>query len=170
MNLHSSTVPQLIRTLGQVSVWLDKAQAYADQKKFDVSVLLSSRLRPDQYAFAKQVQIISDNAKAMAARLAGVDPPAYQDNEVTVADLKARLEKTIAYLKSLNPEQFEGADERRITLPFLPGKYMNGSNYLIEFAFPNFYFHATTAYAILRHNGVDVGKVDFMGNITLHDL
>lgn len=170
MNLHSLTVPQIVRTLRQVGVWLDRAQAHAEQKKFDMSVLLSSRLTPAQYAFLKQVQVLSDVAKATAARLAGEQPPVFEDTEVTVADLRARLEKTITYLEGLKPEQFDGADERRVALPFLPGKYMNGLDYLIEFALPNFYFHATTAYAILRHNGVDLGKREFLGDITLRDL
>lgn len=170
MNIYSSTVPQLIRVLGQVHRWLDKAQGYADQKKFDISVLLGSRLAPDQFSLTKQIQVVSDNAKATAARLTGQQPPVFEDTEVTIAELRARIDKTIAYLKGLKPEQFEGAEERTVTLPFLPGKYMKGAEYLAEFALPNFYFHATCAYAVLRHNGVDVGKMDFLGDISLRDL
>jgi hypothetical protein len=170
MNLHGFSVPQVIRTLGQVNRWLDKAQAHAEQKKFEPSVLLGSRLAPDQYHFTKQVQVLADNAKGMAARLVGEEPPAFPDTETTVAELRARVDKTIAYLKGLKPEQFEGSSERRVTLPFLPGKYMTGADYLFEFALPNFYFHAASAYAILRHNGVDLGKRDFLGDITLRDL
>lgn len=170
MNLYDSTVPQLIRILTQVPLWLDKAQAYADQKKFDISVLLGSRLAPDQFPLTRQIQIMTDNAKAPVARLAGLQPPVFEDTETTVEELRARVEKTIAYLRSLKPEQFEGAEERVITLPFLPGKWMKGSEYLAEFALPNFYFHATTTYAILRHNGVDVGKIDFIGAATLRDV
>ena len=170
MNLYDSTVPQLIRILTQVPRWLDKAQEYADQKKFNISVLLGSRLAPDQFPLTRQIQTITDNAKGPAARLIGQQPPVFEDTETTVEELRARVEKTIAYLRSLKPEQFEGAEERVITLPFLPGKWMKGSEYLAEFALPNFYFHATTAYAILRHNGVDLGKRDFIGEATLRDV
>ena len=170
MNLHSFSVPQVIRILGQVNRWLDKAQEHAEQKKFDLSVLLGSRLAPDQYHFTRQIQSMSDGAKGMAARLVGEEPPSFPDTETTVAELRARVDKTIAYLKGLKPEQFDGASERRVTLSFLPGKYMLGVEYLMELALPNFYFHAASAYAILRHNGVDVGKRDFLGDITLRDL
>lgn len=170
MSVYDSTVPQLIRTLGQVHRWLDKAQAYAEQKKFDVSVLLNARLSPDQFPFVRQVQIISDNAKGLAARLAGVTPPAFEDNEKTVEELRARIDKTLEFLKTLDRAQFEGSAERTITLPFMPGKGLKGSDYLTAFALPNFYFHATTAYAILRHNGVDIGKFDFIGDVPLFDV
>lgn len=170
MNLHSISLPQVIRTLGQVNRWLDKAQEHAEQKKFDLSVLLGSRLAPDQYNFTRQVQSMSDGAKGMAARLIGEESPSFPDTETTVAELRARVDKTVAYLKGLKPEQFDGASERRVTLSFLPGKYMLGVEYLVELALPNFYFHAASAYAILRHNGVDLGKRDFLGDITLRDL
>lgn len=170
MNLYSFTVPQLLRILGQATRWLDKAQALAEQKKFDVNVLLNARLAPDQFSFARQIQVMSDNAKGMAARFAGVQPPAFEDNEKTVEELRARIDKTIAFLKTLTPEQFQGAAERTITLPFFPGKGLKAMDYLIGFALPNFYFHAATAYAILRHNGVDVGKADFLGELPFFDL
>jgi uncharacterized protein len=170
MNLYHHTVPQLIRTLGQVHRWLDKAQKHAEQKKFDVNVLLTARLAPDQFHFLRQVQIICDNAKGMAGRLAGVQPPTFEDTEKTFEELRARLDKTLAFVKTLTPEQFQGAPERTITLPFQPGKGLKGSDYLITFALPNFYFHATTAYSILRHNGVDVGKGDFIGELPFFDL
>ncbi|MGZ3458681.1 MAG: DUF1993 domain-containing protein [Archangium sp.] len=170
MNLYHFTVPQLLRTLGQVHRWLDKAQTHAEQKKFDVNVLLTARLAPDQFHFTRQIQSISDNAKGLAARLAGIQPPPFEDNEKTIGDLRARLDKTIAFLKTLTPEQFQGAPERTITLPFRPGKGLKGSDYLVTFALPNFYFHATTAYSILRHNGVDVGKADFLGEVPFFEL
>jgi hypothetical protein len=170
MNLYDFTVPQLLRILGQVPRWLDKAKAHADQKKFDPSVLLTARLAPDQFPLLRQIQSISDNAKGTAARLAGVQPPSFEDSEKTFEDLRARIDKTIAFLKSLSPEQFEGADERVITLPFMQGKGIKGRDYLIGFALPNFYFHTTTAYAILRHNGVDLGKGDFLGPVPFFDL
>ena len=170
MNLYDLTIPQLLRTLGQVHRWLDKAQAHAEQKKFDVNVLLNARLAPDQFHLTRQLQVISDNAKGMVARLAGIQPPPFEDTEKTVEELRVRIDKTIAFVKTLTPEQFQGAAERTITLPFQPGKGLKGSDYLISFALPNFYFHATTAYAILRHNGVDVGKVDFLGTLPFFAL
>jgi hypothetical protein len=168
MNYHEMTIPQFIRVLSQIPRWLDKAQAYGEQKKFDPQVLLSARLAPDQFHFTRQVQITCDLAKNTAGRLAGIEPPKFEDNETTIAELRARVEKTIAYLDSLKPEQFDGAADRRITLPFAPNMYMTGADYLVQFALPNFYFHAATAYALLRHNGVDVGKRDFLGDITMH--
>jgi hypothetical protein len=170
MNLYDLTIPQFIRALGQVHRWLDLAQQHAEQKKFDPNVLMTARLAPDQFAFARQVQIFSDNAKGAAARLAGIQPPAYEDNEKTIDELRARVDKTIAFLRSLDRAQFEGAAERTITLPFYQGKGIRGLDYLVTYAFPNMYFHATTAYAILRHNGVDVGKRDFLGDVPFFDL
>lgn len=169
MNLYEFTVPQFIRVLGQLRVWLDKGEAYAEQKKFDVQVLLNARLAPDQFHLTRQVQIISDTSKGTAARLAGITPPSFEDNEVTLEEVRARIDKTIEFLKTLKREQFEGAAERGIALVFAPGKQLSGSEYLIEFGLPNLYFHATTAYAILRHNGVDLGKMDFIGPIQPRD-
>ncbi len=170
MNFYHFTVPQLLRTLGQLNQWLDKAQKHAEQKKFDVNVLLTSRLAPDQFHFTKQVQVVTDTAKGLAARLAGLQPPVFEDTELTVEVLRARFVKKFAFLKTLTPEQFQGAAERTITLPFLPGQGLKGSDYVAAFALPNFYFHATTAYAILRHNGVDVGKMDFLGELPFFAL
>lgn len=170
MNFYHITVPQLIQTLGKVPHWLDKAQKFAEQKKFDVNVLLTARLAPDQFHFTRQVQVVTDNAKGLAARLAGIQPPTFEDNEKTVEELRARIDKTIAFLKTLTPEQFQGAAERTITLPFRPGQGLKGSDYLIAFALPNFYFHATAAYSILRHNGVDLGKTDFLSELPFFAL
>ncbi|MGK4001572.1 DUF1993 domain-containing protein [Sorangium sp. So ce1036] len=170
MNLYDPFVPQLIQTVGQARQWLDKAQALAEQKKFDVNVLLSARLAPDQHPLVRQFQMISDGAKFTAARLGGVTPPVFEDNETTVDEVRARLDKTIAFLKTIEPAQLEGADARTVTLPFAPGKGIKGIDFLVKLALPNFYFHATTAYAILRHNGVDVGKVDFLGELPFFDV
>ncbi|MDI1451913.1 DUF1993 domain-containing protein [Polyangium sp. 6x1] len=170
MNLYHLSVPQLIQTVGQALTWLDKAQALAEQKKFDVNVLLGTRLAPDQYPLVRQFQAISDGAKFTAARLAGVQPPVFEDNEKTIEEIRARLDKTIAWLKTLQAEQFEGAEARTIVLPFAPGKGLKGVDFLVKMALPNFYFHAATAYSILRHNGVDVGKVDFIGNLPFFDV
>lgn len=170
LNYYDLTVPQITTILNQMSRWFDKAQAHADQKKFDVNGLLTARLAPDQFAFARQVQIVTDNAKGLISRLTGVQAPTFEDNEKTLAELRARVEKTLAFVKSIKPEQFQGAAERTVTLPFMPGKGLKGNDYLFAFALPNFYFHATTAYSILRHNGVDVGKSDFIGQLPFFDL
>ncbi len=170
MNLYDLTVPQFIRSLGQVHAWLDLAQTHAERKKFDPGVLLNARLAPDQFAFVRQIQIFSDNAKGAAARLAGLTPPVFADDEKTFGELHARVDKTIAFLRTLEPAQFEGAAERTVTLPYYPNKALRGFDYLVTYALPNMYFHATTAYAILRHNGVEVGKRDFLGDLPFFDL
>jgi len=170
MNLYAQTVPQFIKVLGQAHRWLEKAQAHAEAKKFDVNTLLGARLAPDMYPLSRQIQSISDIAKGNAARLAGVQPPAFADEEKTVAELLARLDKTVAFLETLKPEQFEGADTRTVTVPWMPGKGIKGADYLTGIGLPNFYFHAATAYGILRHNGVDLGKTDFLGPVTFHDI
>jgi hypothetical protein len=169
MNMYDLTVPHFVRLLTQVNRWLDKAQAQAEQKKYKPEVLLGSRLAPDQFPLTRQVQIAGDHMKNGAARLAGVEAPKFEDNEATLDELRARVTKTIDWLSTLKPAQFEGAEQRKIALPFMPGKYLVGSDYLSQFCLPNVYFHATTAYAILRHNGVDVGKMDFLGEIALRD-
>jgi hypothetical protein len=169
MNIYELTIPQFVNTLTQVSRWLDKAQAHAAQKKFNPDVLLSARLAPDQFPFTRQVQILSDHTKNGGARLAGVEAPKYEDKEATVDEVRARLTKTIEFLNTLKPEQFQGAEQRKITMPFMPGKYLVGSDYLVQFCLPNVYFHAATAYAILRHNGVELGKQDFLGAVAFRD-
>jgi uncharacterized protein len=170
MTIYQWTVPQFVKILRQVHRWFDKAEAYAAEKKFDANVLLTSRLAPDQFPFLRQIQGLSDQAKGYASRLAGIEPPKFEDNETTIAELRARIDKTIAYLETLDPKQYEGAADRMISLPFMPGKGLKGDDFVETFALPNFYFHATTAYAILRHNGVDVGKADFIGGLPLRDL
>ena len=170
MNLYQLTVPQFIRVLGQVQRWLDKAEAHAAAKKFDVETLLTARLAPDMFPLLRQLQSISDSSKGNAARLAGITAPSFPDTEKTLPEIRERLQKTVAFLESLKPEQFEGAEDRTITLPFLPGKGIKGCDYIVTFGLPNFYFHATTAYNILRHNGVDVGKMDFIGAAPFFDL
>jgi len=146
---------------------LDKAVAYAEQKKFDPLVLLGSRLAPDMHPFVRQIQFISDTAKFGVARLAGVDAPKFEDTEKTVDELRARVKKTIDYIQSVPASAFEGAEDRDITIK-LPNRTieMKGVTYLRGWLLPNFFFHATTAYAILRHNGVDVGKRDFLGDLS----
>ncbi|MBU8895478.1 DUF1993 domain-containing protein [Corallococcus sp. M34] len=170
MNAYELTVPMFLRTLSQVHVWLDRAVALSEQKKFNVQVLLNARLAPDQFAFIRQVQILSDIAKGTSGLLAGVTPPRYEDTETTLDDLRARLNKTRDWLLTLKPEQFEGAAARTVPLSFMPGKGMKSMDYLTQMSLPNFFFHATTAYSILRHNGVDLGKAQYLGELKTHDL
>ena len=148
---------------------LAKAEAHATDKKFDSSVLLQSRLSPDMFPLVRQVQIATDQAKNGSARLAGGEAPRYEDNETTMDQLKARIAKTLAYLKTLDPKDIDAAAQREITFPLGPTNkgHMKGDDYLNHFVLPNFYFHLTTAYAILRHCGVEIGKRDFMGGIPM---
>jgi hypothetical protein len=170
MNLYDLLIPQMIRTLGQAQRWLDKAQAYAEQKKFDPEVLLAARLAPDQWHLGRQLQAITLVPLRASAALRGLEPPAPQDQQATIANLREGLSSTLEQLKALKREEFQGAEERVIPLPFLPGKGMKALDCVLQFSLPNFYFHATTAYAILRHNGVDVGKMDFLGDLDIRDL
>jgi uncharacterized protein len=167
-SMSQASLPAFEIGLNALSAVLDKAAAQAEAKKIDPSVLLNSRLSPDMFPLVRQVQVASDQAKNGAARLAGVDAPRYEDNETTIDQLKARLAKTVAYLKTLDRTQIDAAADREIVFPLGPNKgHMKGSDYLNHFVLPNFYFHLTAAYAILRHCGVDIGKRDFMGAIPL---
>ncbi|WP_437815568.1 DUF1993 domain-containing protein [Sorangium sp. So ce1078] len=171
MSLYDSSFPQMARMLGQVLVWLDKAEAYAQQKKFDPEVLLNVRLAPDQWPFRRQIQTLVHWPVRLGALLTGEEPSARESpEEETIAELRARIGKTLEQVKALKPEQLKGAEERTIPLFFLPGKGMNATDFVFQFALPNFYFHATTAYSILRHNGIDVGKADFIGSLDLRDM
>ena len=165
LSMHSASVPVLVRMLQNMAAWLDKAAAHAEARKFDTSVLLAARLAPDMLPFTRQVQIASDNAKGCVARLAGVDVPKYEDDEASFDNLRARIAKTLDFIKSVPAARFEGAETRDIELPRRSGEPMRfkGEAYLTQFVLPNFFFHATTAYALLRHNGVDLGKADFLG-------
>lgn len=163
--MYQTSIPVFKQLLNSLSAILTKAEAYATEKKFEPAVLLNSRLYPDMFSLIRQVQVAADFAKSVSARLAGVEVPAYEDNEQTFADLQARISKTLAFIESLTPAQFEGSETREIVLrPGTPKeKKLIGHNYLINYGLPQFFFHATTAYAILRHNGLEVGKGDFMG-------
>jgi hypothetical protein len=164
--MHSFSVPVFAKTLGNLSAILDKGAAYAEQKKFDPAVLLGMRLAPDMFPLLRQVRIACDFAKGAVARLAGEEPPQWEDNEATIADLQARIARTIAYIEGFDPARFEGADTRRVTVMMRgePVEYV-GLPYLAHAVLPNFFFHATTAYDILRHAGVDLGKRDFIGKV-----
>lgn len=163
-------IPEMTKMLKQLSLWIDKAAAFADQKKIDIDVLLNARLAPNQYHFIKQIQVVSDMAKGGAARLTGQTPPSFPDTEKTLSEVRERIQKTIQYLETIRPEAFAKAATYVVPLGFMPGKGMKGQDYALHMILPNFYFHVTTAYAILRHNGVDLGKADFMGSVATVDL
>jgi uncharacterized protein len=153
------------KTLQNIERWLDKAAAHAKAKSFDVDVLAQARLAPDQFVFVRQVQAACDQAKYLAAYLGGKPAPSHPDTEQTFAELRQRIQKCLGFLASVQPKELAGAGERRVAPPWLGGKWLRGDDYLAHVALPNFFFHATTAYAILRHNGVDLGKMDYIGSM-----
>jgi len=169
-SIYTYTVPLFIKHLGGIRNSLDKAQAYAVDRKVEETVLLSDRLAPDMFPYVRQVQIACDNAKGAVARLAGIEAPKFDDTEKTIAELQARIDKTLAFISSVPESGFASAAEQKITLPYFPGKYMTGFDYAREYVIPNFLFHVTVAYAILRHQGVPLGKADFMNGMPLKDL
>jgi uncharacterized protein len=168
-SMSKASLPALELGLSALSGVLDKAQAFATAKKVDPSVLLNARLCPDMFALTRQVQVATDLAKNGMSRLAGVEPPRFEDNETTIDQLKARIAKTVAYVKTLDAKQIDASADREITFPLGPTNkgHMKGSDYLNHFVLPNFYFHLTAAYAILRQCGVDIGKRDFLGAIPM---
>jgi hypothetical protein len=166
--MSQASLPVFQIGLTALSGVLDKAAAYAAAKKVDPSVLLSYRLAPDMFALARQVQVAADQAKNGAARLAGVEPPKFEDNETSIEQLKERLAKTLAFLKTLDAKAIDASAERVITFPLGQAKgEMNGADYLNHYVLPNYYFHLTAAYAIVRHCGVEIGKRDFLGAIPI---
>lgn len=170
MSMYSATVPQLSKMLTNLLSWFDKAEAYAAAKKFDANVLLAQRLAPDMFPLVRQLQSACDNAKFTVARLAGKEAPRHPDTETTFEELRARVRSTLDFLATITEADFVGAAERPVRLPYLPeNKRILGAHYLNQNALPNFYFHVTTAYAILRHSGVDLGKTDFIGGLPLVD-
>ena len=164
LSMYQASVPVFLRTLAALSAVLDKAAAHAAQRKIDPSVLLNTRLFPDMFPLVRQVQLTADFAKGASARLAGVEVPKFADSEATFDDLKARIAKTIDFVKTLKPAKIDGSEARDITIP-VGGqpRTFKGQPYLLHFALPNFFFHAATAYDILRHCGVEIGKRDFIG-------
>ena len=166
ISLYDACIPALTRGMTNLSALLDKAAAHAETKKFDTIVLAQARLFPDMHPLARQVQIACDTAKGAAARLAQVDIPKHPDTETTFAELKARIAKTLDFLKTVTPAQVQGAEARTIEIKFPNGSWkFTGLSYLTDFVLPNFYFHLSMVYALLRNNGVDVGKGDFLGAI-----
>lgn len=167
-SMSDASLPVFKTGLLALSAILDKAAAFAAEKKMDPAVLLGWRLAPDMFPLSRQIQIVTDQAKNGSARLAGAEPPRFEDNEATIEELKARLDKTVTFLATLDRDQIDASTDREITFPLGPKKgMMKGSDYLHHFVLPNFYFHLTAAYVILRHCGAPVGKIDFLGEIPL---
>ncbi|MDC7684797.1 DUF1993 domain-containing protein [Asticcacaulis sp. BYS171W] len=163
INIYSMTVPVLLNGIKNLTHILDKAEAYAAEKKIDPSVVIEARLALDMHPLRRQIQSVSDTAKGAVARLSGTENPSMPDTETTFAELKERLQKTVDFIKSVDPALFEGAETRDVVLK-TPAREINftGYSYVIGFVLPNLFFHITTAYAILRHNGVDLGKADYL--------
>jgi hypothetical protein len=168
MSMSNASIPVFEIGLNVLSALLDKAEAYAEAKRIDSTVLLGVSLFPGMLALGRQIQRACDQAKNAGARLAGIDPPSQEDLEKTIAELKARIAGTVAFLKTLDTGKIDESEEREITFPLGPKKgHMKGADYLNHFAVPNFHFHVTTAYDTLRHCGVDIGKNDFLGAIPM---
>jgi uncharacterized protein len=166
LSMYQASIPTFKHAMTNLIAILEKGAAYADEKKIDPGVLLNSRLFPNMLPLTRQIHIATDGVKGCAARLAGQTPPVYEDNETTFAELIARLRKTIDYLDTFAPAQIDGSEEKEITLKIGAHemKFL-GQPYLFSFVIPNFFFHVTTAYNILRHNGVEIGKQDYLGKI-----
>ena len=165
--MYLEQIGQMKKMLGQLDTWLDKATAHAKTKSFDANTLLQSRLAPDQFPLVRQIQVACDTAKLATARLAGKDAPSHPDTETTIDEIRARVASVRKYLDGFTAKDFEGAAERTISQPRWEGKTMSGADYFREHATPNFFFHMTHAYALLRHAGVDVGKRDYLGPLSL---
>lgn len=167
ISMYEASIPVFIHTLGTLRGLLEKGAAHAETRKFDPSVLVNSRIAPDMFPLARQVQIASDAAKGAAARLSATEAPKFEDVEKTFAELIARVDKTIDYLKSVKPAQIDGSEDRQILLKFPQLELtLTGLTYLRQWALPNFFFHVTTTYNLLRHNGVEIGKRDYLGAIS----
>jgi uncharacterized protein len=164
ISMYQASAPRLINSMRNLSAILDKTQAYIDAKKIDPAALLQFRLFPDMLNLTRQIQIASDTAKGVVARLAGVDIPAYEDNETSVAELQARIAKTIAFIETFTPAQLDGTEDKAIvTKRGDKETHYTGMQFLLGHAIPNVYFHVSIAFAILRHNGVEIGKRDYLG-------
>ena len=167
--MYYQVIAQCTQSLMNLDTCLDKADRYAATKKFDVGVLMTSRLAPDMQPFTYQVQSACDYVKAAAAWLSGQTPPRHEDNEQTIDELRARIRKTVAFAESVKEAQYAEASKSKVKLSWASGKAIGGEDYLLQMTIPNTFFHIAMAYAILRHNGVDVGKMDFLGPINLVD-
>ena len=165
ISMYTASVPVFIKTLGNMAKWLDKAEAYAEATKFDPSVYMTLRLAPDMLPLPSQIRIAADAAKGAAAWLAGMEIPVFEDNETSIAELRERIRKCTGFLATVQEKDFAGAEERRVAPSWLGGRWLRGGDYLVHVAVPNFFFHVTMAYAILRHNGVVLGKADYIGGM-----
>lgn len=163
VSVYDITVPQFVRELTALKAILHKAGEFAEKKKIQPEVLLQTRLAPDQFPLSRQIQITSDGAKACAARLTGIEAPVFEDKEQKLEEFMVRLDKTITFLKTVKAESFAGYEKRTARFPWNPGYFMDGHTYLVQHALPNFYFHLTTAYSILRASGLELGKADYLG-------
>lgn len=164
VTIEKAIIPSIVQMLNNLSAFIDKAEAFSEARKIAPSVIINYRLAPDMFPFARQIQVATDQAKAVVSRLAGVEVPSYPDTEKTFAELKERIAKTIAYVKSIKPEQINDTQDKEIVLKF--GEHetkLKGRQYVFNYFFPNFFFHVTSAYNILRHCGVELGKRDFLG-------
>ncbi|HEY7575695.1 MAG TPA: DUF1993 domain-containing protein [Thermoanaerobaculia bacterium] len=157
------------KTLENLEKWMDKADEHAKAKSFEVDVLAQARLAPDQFSFVQQVQSACDQAKYAAAYLGGKTAPSHPDTEKTFAELRERIRKCTGFLATVQEKDFAGAEERKVAPPWMRGRWLRGHDYLVELAVPNFFFHATMAYAILRHNGVGLGKMDYIGSLATRE-
>ena len=165
ISMYQASIPRFVNILGNLSNILDKAQAHVDARKIDPTVLTTYRLFPDMLPMTRQVQIACDTAKGLAARLAGVEIPVYEDDEKTLADLKARVAKTIAFIETVTAKQIDGTEDKDIVIKRGDKEtHYKGMQFLLGHAVPNIYFHVTTTYNILRHNGIEIGKRDYLGN------
>ncbi|HEX3596330.1 MAG TPA: DUF1993 domain-containing protein [Polyangiaceae bacterium] len=168
-HVHANVV-QFTKMLKSLDAWLEKAEGYAKKKNFDAAVLLESRLAPDMLPLVRQIQASCDGAKFYCARLSGKEPPKHPDTEKTLDELHARIRSVVEYCSSFKESDFNGAEERAVPLGFMPGKGVRGKDFITEMNVPNTYFHLCMAYAILRHNGVDIGKTDYIGSLSLIDV
>lgn len=168
--IYAYTVPVFIKSLGGLKIVLTKAEAFVKEKGLNEETFLADKLWEDMFPLSRQVQVACDTAKGATARLAGVEIPKYEDNEKTFAELQARIDTTLAFIQSVPETSFASAAERKVTLPYFPDKYMTGFDYAREYAVPNFLFHVVTAYALIRKNGVAIGKADYTNGLPLKDL
>ena len=166
-------VPQYAKMLRNLDCWIEKAAAHATAEGFDVDTLVHARLAPDQFAFGRQIQAACFTAKKSVGYLTGTEPPQDPNTETTIAELRTRIKNCVSFLESVTPADVGGGEDRLVAPKMLPGildgKWVKGDRFLMQWSLPNFYFHVTTAYAILRHNGVDLGKRDFIGTLPAHD-
>jgi hypothetical protein len=166
---HYDAIRSFAKTLRNLEQWMEKAAAHAKARSFDVDVLAPARLAPDQFSFTQQVQAGCDQAKYAAAYLGGKQPPSHPDTEKTFAELRERIEKCLAFLETVQEKDFAGSEDRKVAPAWLGGKWLRGDDYVVHVAVPNFFFHATMAYAILRHNGVELGKMDYIGALPVKE-